>query len=53
MSYRVLTAVFQGGSPGPEGSIVKMEFARQTQETTNFGLELMGRPPCSPAPMRA
>lgn len=42
MSYRVLTTVSQGGIPGPEGSIVKMEFARLSQEMTNFGLELMG-----------
>jgi alkylation response protein AidB-like acyl-CoA dehydrogenase len=42
MSYRVLTTVSQGGIPGPEGSIVKMEFARLSQEMANFGLELMG-----------
>ena len=42
MSYRVLTTVSQGGIPGPEGSIVKMEFARLSQEMSNFGLELMG-----------
>lgn len=42
MSYRVLTTVSQGGIPGPEGSIVKMEFARLSQEMTNFGLELLG-----------
>ncbi len=42
MSYRVLTTVSQGGIPGPEGSIVKMEFARMSQEMANFGLELMG-----------
>ena len=42
MSYRVLTTVSKGETPGPEGSIVKMEFARLSQEMANFGLELMG-----------
>jgi acyl-CoA dehydrogenase len=42
MSYRVLTTVSQGEIPGPEGSIVKMEFAHLTQDMANFGLELMG-----------
>lgn len=42
MSYRVLTTVSQGEIPGPEGSMVKMEFAHLTQDIANYGLELMG-----------
>ena len=42
MSYRVLTTVSQGGIPGPEGSIVKMEVAHLAEDIANFGLELMG-----------
>ena len=42
LSQRVLTTVSQGGVPGPEGSIVKMEVAHLAEAIANYGLELMG-----------
>jgi len=41
-SYRTLTALSRGQTPGPEGSIGKLVGAALTQEMTSLGVELQG-----------
>jgi acyl-CoA dehydrogenase len=41
-SYRTLTALSRGQTPGPEGSIGKLVGASLIQEMSSFGIELQG-----------
>lgn len=48
--HRMLSAMAQGGDPGPEAAVGKLVGARTTQEIAAFGLELLGNRALSQAP---
>ena len=41
-SYRSLSALMQTGVPGPEGSILKLQWSEANQRVTKLALELLG-----------
>jgi alkylation response protein AidB-like acyl-CoA dehydrogenase len=42
IGLRVLTAISQGGFPGPEATVIKLAMARQLARAANLGLRLLG-----------
>ncbi len=42
-AYRSLSALVRGGIPGPEGSILKLQWSEANQRLTALALELLGR----------
>lgn len=41
-SYRSLTALMRTGTPGPEGSVIKLRWAEANQRLTKLAIELLG-----------
>jgi alkylation response protein AidB-like acyl-CoA dehydrogenase len=41
-AYRSLTALMKTGMPGPEGSILKLQWSEANQRLTKLALELLG-----------
>jgi len=42
-AYRSLSALTHGGIPGPEGSILKLQWSEANQRLTSLALDLLGR----------